>query len=212
MVKFEVKFYICAFKFKNRNFTINFFATWEMKIRRLLRILHRDLGYFIVGMTIVYALSGIFLNHRHDFNPDYKIYFVDFQTEIGPDTNVDEKMLRNILAELDHDVVFKKHYITNQGNIKIFIENGEVVINSETGEGTMNYLQRRPIIFEMNLLHKASIGTIWKWVSDGMAVILLFVAVSGLFLLKGKRGFGHWGWWWTIAGIIVPLFFAIMYI
>jgi uncharacterized protein len=183
-----------------------------MKIRRLLRILHRDLGYFIVGMTIVYALSGIFLNHRHDFNPDYKIYFIDFQTEIGPGSDVDEKMLRNILAELDHDVVFKKHYITNQGNIKVFIENGEVVINSETGEGTMNYLQRRPIIFEMNLLHKASIGTLWKWVSDGMAVILLFVAVSGLFLLKGKRGFGRWGLWWTIAGIVVPLFFALMYI
>jgi len=54
-----------------------------MKIRKLLRILHRDLGYFIVGMTVVYALSGIFLNHRHDFNPDYKIYFTEFKTDIN---------------------------------------------------------------------------------------------------------------------------------
>jgi hypothetical protein len=183
-----------------------------MKIRKLLRILHRDLGYFIVGMTIVYGLSGIFLNHRHDFNPDYNIYFDSFQTEIGPGTTVTEPMLRDILAGLEHGVVYKKHYTTNQGNIKIFIENGEVVINPETGEGTMSYLKKRPIIFEMNKLHKASIGTLWKWVSDAMAVILIFVAVSGLFLLKGKRGFGRWGLWWTIAGIVVPLFFAMMYI
>jgi hypothetical protein len=177
-----------------------------MKIRKLLRILHRDLGYFIVGMTIVYGLSGIFLNQ------DYNIYFDSFQTEIGPGTTVTEPMLRDILAGLEHGVVYKKHYTTNQGNIKIFIENGEVVINPETGEGTMSYLKKRPIIFEMNKLHKASIGTLWKWVSDAMAVILIFVAVSGLFLLKGKRGFGRWGLWWTIAGIVVPLFFAMMYI
>ena len=50
-----------------------------MKIRKLLRILHRDFGYFIVGMTIVYGLSGIYLNHRHDFNPDYRILITEFQ-------------------------------------------------------------------------------------------------------------------------------------
>jgi uncharacterized protein len=45
-----------------------------------------------------------------------------------------------------------------------------------------------------------------------MAVILIFVAITGLVLLKGKRGFGHWGWWWTIAGIVIPLIFTLLYI
>ena len=108
-------------------------------------------------------------------------------------------------------MVYKKHYINNEGNIKIFIENGEAVINFKTGVGRMQYLQRRPVIFQMNKLHKASIGSLWKWVSDGMATILIFVAVSGLFLLKGKRGFGRWGWWWVLAGIIIPLFFVVFY-
>jgi len=183
-----------------------------MKIRKLLRILHRDLGYFIVGMTVVYALSGIFLNHRHDFNPDYKIYFTEFQTDINSAENVDEQAVKKALTNQEMDVVYKKHYINNQGMIKVFIENGEAIINPETGEASMSYLQRRPIIFEMNKLHKASVGTLWKWVSDAMAVILLFVAVSGLFLLKGKRGLSRWGWWFTIAGVIVPLIFAILYI
>ncbi|RIH63115.1 hypothetical protein D1164_21135 [Mariniphaga sediminis] len=182
------------------------------KLRKLLRVLHRDLGYFIVGMTLVYSLSGIFLNHRHDFNPDYKIITENFQTSITFDTPVSEEVVKNALEGLEYDVTYKKHYMNNQGNIKVFVENGEVVINPQTGKGTMDYLQRRPVIFEMNMLHKATIGSLWKWVSDGMAVILLFVAVSGLFLLKGKRGFGRWGWWFTITGIIVPLFFALMYI
>ncbi|WP_372935751.1 PepSY-associated TM helix domain-containing protein [Mariniphaga sediminis] len=182
------------------------------KLRKLLRVLHRDLGYFIVGMTLVYSLSGIFLNHRHDFNPDYKIIMENFQTSITSDTPVSEEVVKNALEGLEYDVTYKKHYMNNQGNIKVFVENGEVVINPQTGKGTMDYLQRRPVIFEMNMLHKATIGSLWKWVSDGMAVILLFVAVSGLFLLKGKRGFGRWGWWFTITGIIVPLFFALMYI
>ncbi|HKJ80148.1 MAG TPA: PepSY-associated TM helix domain-containing protein [Prolixibacteraceae bacterium] len=182
-----------------------------MKIRRLLRILHRDFGYFIVGMTIVYALSGIYLNHRHDFNPDYKIFITEFETGIRS-TSASEETIKNELKELQRSVVFKKHYITNDGYIKVFIENGEAIINPDTGEGTMQYLQKRPVIFEMNKLHKATLGTLWKWVSDFMGVVLIFVAVSGLFILKGKRGFNRWGWWLTIAGILVPLLFAILYI
>lgn len=183
-----------------------------MKIRKLLRILHRDLGYFIVGMTIVYALSGIFLNHRHDFNPDYKIYLTEFQTNINSSADIDDEAVKNVLSMQERDVVYKKHYVNNQGIIKVFIQNGQVEIHPQTGMAYMNYLQRRPIIFEMNKLHESSIGPVWKWVSDAMAVILIFVAVSGLFLLKGKRGLTRWGWWLTILGIIVPIFFALLYI
>ncbi|MEN8116551.1 MAG: PepSY-associated TM helix domain-containing protein [Bacteroidota bacterium] len=183
-----------------------------MKIRKLLRILHRDLGYFIVAMTIVYALSGIFLNHRHDFNPDYKIFVVNFNSGIENKSTLTEPEVRSVLDDLPYNVKYKKHYLNNHGDIKVFIENGEVVIDPLSGRGTMHYLQKRRIIFEMNKLHKASIGTLWKWVSDIMAVILLFVAVSGLFLLKGKRGFSRWGLWWTIGGIVVPLIFALLFI
>lgn len=184
-----------------------------MKIRKLLRVLHRDLGYFIVGMTIVYSLSGIFLNHRHDFNPDYKIFSYNFQTDFQNKINLTELEVKDVLQSFnDHKVVYKKHYLNNQGIVKVFIENGEVAIDPKTGEGTMHYLQKRPIIFGMNKLHKATLGTVWKWISDLMAVILLFVAISGLFLLKGKRGFNRWGWWLTIAGFIVPSIFAVIFI
>lgn len=183
-----------------------------MKARRLLRILHRDLGYFIVGMTLVYALSGIYLNHRFDFNPDYRILFEEINADPMPAEHYNKQAVVNILKNFETETVYKKHYITNQGNVKVFVENGEVVINPENGQAAMTYLKKRTVIFEMNKLHKASIGSLWKWISDGMAVILFFVAFSGLFLLKGKRGFTRWGWVWTMAGILVPLFFVLMYI
>lgn len=183
-----------------------------MRIRKLLRILHRDFGYFIVGMTIVYALSGIYLNHRHDFNPDYKIFITDFKVELPEKSELTATDIKTALESVDDEVVYKKHYLNNQGNIKVFIENGEAVIDPETGKGTMQYLQKRPFIFSLNKLHRATLGSVWKWVSDIMAVILIFVAISGLFLLKGKRGFNRWGWWLMAAGIVVPLVFALIYI
>ena len=183
-----------------------------MKIRKLLRILHRDFGYFIVGMTIVYALSGIYLNHRHDFNPDYKIFITDFQVELPPLDQLTPEDVKDVLLSVNEEVIYKKHYINNEGHIKVFIKNGEAVIDPVSGSGTMQYLQRRPFIYSLNKLHRASLGTVWKWVSDIMAVILIFVAISGIFLLKGKRGFNRWGWWFMAAGIVVPLFFALLFV
>lgn len=183
-----------------------------MKLRKVLRSLHRDFGYFIVGMTIVYALSGIFLNHRHDFNPDYKIYTREFTVEKGNSESYSEERIKAVLKTLPHNFKYKKHYISKDGLVRIFIESGEVVINPITGEGVSRYLERRPVIFEMNKLHKATLGTTWKWVSDIMAFIMLFVAISGIFILKGKRGLLRWGWWWMIAGFVVPLVFALLLI
>ncbi len=38
-----------------------------MKARTINNALHRYLGYFFFGMTVVYAFSGLALNHIHDW-------------------------------------------------------------------------------------------------------------------------------------------------
>ncbi|HKL38702.1 MAG TPA: hypothetical protein VJ876_07375, partial [Bacteroidales bacterium] len=55
-----------------------------MKWRKLNRILHRDLGYFFFGMTLIYALSGIALNHIDDWNPSYSIESEEIQLKSLP--------------------------------------------------------------------------------------------------------------------------------
>ncbi len=44
-----------------------------MKWRKLIIATHRDVGYFFAGLTVIYAISGIAVNHIEDWNPNYVI-------------------------------------------------------------------------------------------------------------------------------------------
>ena len=52
--------------------------------RRWNNVLHRDLGYLCVALTVVYAVSGIAVNHIHDWNPNYKIEHVEQKVDPIP--------------------------------------------------------------------------------------------------------------------------------
>ena len=43
----------------------------KFPFRKWNNILHRDIGYLIFGLTIVYGISGIAVNHIQDWNPNY---------------------------------------------------------------------------------------------------------------------------------------------
>src|SRR5882724_7953122 len=43
----------------------------KLNFRPWLRALHRDIGYFAVGLTIVYAISGLAVNHLKDWDPNF---------------------------------------------------------------------------------------------------------------------------------------------
>lgn len=96
-----------------------------VRIRRLLRILHRDFGYFIVGMTVVYGLSGIFLNHQHDFNPNYNIIITDFNAKLPEKSTWTNDEIKQVLKLAHQDVVYKKHYKTTKGTSKYLLKMGK---------------------------------------------------------------------------------------
>ena len=43
-----------------------------MKLTRILRIIHRDLGFLMVGISLVYGISGIYLNHMNGKDPAFR--------------------------------------------------------------------------------------------------------------------------------------------
>ena len=182
-----------------------------MNWRKINRILHRDLGYFFFGMTIIYALSGIALNHLDDWNPSYAITKKEFSIKSIPDKNaIDKAYAKKIAAKYDEKAHFKNYYFPEPHKLKIFIENGSIEIDMDSGNGIIEKTEKRLVFYQVNYLHYDP-GKWWTWFSDLYAVGLMIIAITGLFILRGKKGIKGRGAWLTTAGILVPIIFLIIY-
>ena len=183
-----------------------------MNIYKLNRKLHRDFGYFFSAMTIIYALSGIALNHRKDWNPNYSIRRTEHLVNIPDDLHTNEKKaVEQILTQIGEQNNYRQYYFPSANELRIFMKGGgSVAVNLTTGKLLFEDLQKRPIFFEVNFLHYNP-GKIWMWFSDLFCVALMFLAIGGLFILKGKNGITNRGAWLTASGIIVPVVFLIIY-
>ena len=185
-----------------------------MKLRKLNAVLHRDLGYLFFGMSIIYALSGIALNHIRDWNPNYiiKNYEVTLHDSITRD-QIDKEWVVSLLEDLDAKREYKKHYFPSQDVLKVFLYHGNVEVNLTTGKGTMETIKKRPLFNQVNFLHYNP-GELWKWFSDLFCVAWIIIAISGLFIIRsGKNSITGWrGITYTVLGIVVPLIFFLLYI
>lgn len=183
-----------------------------MNWRKLNRVLHRDFGYFFVASSIIYGLSGIALNHLKDWNPSYVVYTKTIQVHNLPaKENITKDYVFSLLDRYDEKDNYKKYYFQKNNRLKVFLNGGSIVIDLETGEGSIEKLQRRRVFHDINYLHYNP-GRWWTWFSDIYAGALVLLAVTGLFILRGKNGIKGRGAWLTLAGLIVPLIILYFYL
>ncbi len=178
------------------------------KLRKWSRILHRDIGFFFIGATIIYGLSGIALNHMHDWNPNYRIDLDEFVTDIKLDkANISDEKVLMLLDEVDNRKNYKKYYFPNDDYLKIFLKGGStVIVDTDTGEGEKETLKKRAVFYQVNYLHYNP-DVWWMWFSDIFAGALIFLAITSLFMVRGKKGAWGRGGIYTALGIIIPLLF-----
>jgi len=182
-----------------------------MKLRKLNRIIHRDLGYIFFGLTIIYALSGIALNHLNNWNPNYIIHSKEFKINNKYNlTNIDKQIAVDITNEIAPNEGFKNFYYPSKEVLKIFIKNGNIIINTNTRIALLETSKRRPIFHQFNYLHYNP-RKWWTIISDTFAIALMILAISGLFIIKGKKGITGRGAWLTTIGIFVPILFLLIY-
>ncbi|MBE9481586.1 MAG: PepSY-associated TM helix domain-containing protein [Bacteroidetes bacterium] len=180
----------------------------KFKWRKWNRIIHRDFGYFFFGMTIIYALSGIAINHIRDWNPNYVIKTQNISVNVPDEINKSEVL--NILKILDEEKNYKKHYFPKEDQLKVFLKNGTLTLNLNSGNGIIEKVKVRPIFKPVNYLHYNPIKW-WTWFSDIFAGALILIAISGLFILKGKKGITKRGAWLTILGILIPVIYLLIF-
>jgi uncharacterized protein len=183
----------------------------EFKWRKWNRATHRDLGYFFVAMTIIYSLSGIAVNHIHDWNPNYVISVREFDADIPQDAqSIDKEKIMNMLISIGEQNNYKKHYFPSSDQLKIFLEGGNITVDLTTGKGYLEKINRRPVFHLVNFLHYNP-GKWWTLFSDIFAGALIVLSVSGLFILKGKNGIKRRGTILLISGIILPLIYILIF-
>jgi len=180
----------------------------KYKWRKWFRVIHRDFGYLFFGVTLVYAISGIAINHLDDWNPNYIITTKNIQTELRPGAEKGE--ILGMLEEYGEHKNYKNHYFPSENGLKVFLKNGIVYVNLNSGEGLIEQTRRRSVFREMNYLHYNPIKY-WTWFSDLYAGALIALAITGLFLVRGKKGITGRGSWLTILGILIPLVYLLIY-
>ena len=182
-------------------------------LRRWNNAIHRDIGYLAVGLTIIYALSGIIMNHfkSGDFlHPDYSKRYEDFQVQLPETGNVDKTYVIKILEQVGEEENYKSHVMGN-GYVQIFLHSGYLYVDLTNGEAQQEIKSPRYLLKEFNLLHYNNIKKWFTWFSDVYAAALIVLAITGLFILRGENGILRRGAWLTAAGIIIPAIIILIY-
>ena len=170
-----------------------------------LRVVHRDLGYLMAGVCIIYATSGFLLNHMGGKDQAFKTVEATIPFEKNLDLASFETAW-NAQADLP---VLKKVMPVDDGHFRLMLEGGVGVYS--TAEGVVDYEthKKRPVIYWFNRMHYNRIQG-WNVMGDFFAFSLAFFAISGLFLVKGKNGLTGRGKWLLLIGILIPLAYVLL--
>jgi hypothetical protein len=175
------------------------------------RALHRDLGYFYLGLIISFSISGILQNHRDSWKPERytvetrHIFVVlpkeekglteDFAKGIGEMMGVKDKFRRSIVKK---------------GQWKISYEKNDIEIEIRSGRGEITTYNNTPLISQMHKLHKDT-SPWWIYYSDIFGICMLVLAVTGATMItKGKFSFSDRGWKLAAIGLLFPLIFLFL--
>lgn len=175
-----------------------------MQLRKLIIATHRDVGYFFAGLTVIYAISGIAVNHIDDWNPSYVVRAE--VVELGPLPDADRDALASeVLRRLGIGAKPTSVVRMAPSQVKIFLDNRNLTVTLPDGSVVDERVRRRYAFYEANFLHLNHGKGIWTWFADVYAVGLLVLACTGIFIITGRKGLGGRGRWLLLAGLAIPI-------
>ena len=172
--------------------------------RAWLRAIHRDVGYFAVGFTLLYACSGIAMNHVDDWNYSFNSSERTLKIAPVPDDATDEaaaKLVADAAGKGKPDDVYRAG-----DEVRLSYSNGTKV-TAIGAEVTVQEVKSRFFFRAATWLHAAKGKKGWKYIADVYAVLLMYLAVSGLFMIKGKLGLRWRGTILVAMGLAAPVIY-----
>jgi uncharacterized protein len=179
-------------------------STW----RAWLRAIHRDVGYLAIGFTVIYAVSGLAQNHIDDWGDiSYKASERAFAIPAIADDVPDQVAIQRVADAANLGTPTSS--LRAGDEIRLAYGDGSQVTAIGT-QVTVQSRERRAFIGLANWLHKARGKKAWKYISDAYALLLLYLAGSGIFMIKGRLGLKWRGTVIIAAGIAVPVLYVAL--
>jgi len=176
--------------------------------RRVCRWLHRELGFFTVGLTLVYAISGLAVNHSHQWNANYRHRIETSRIEpVG--SGPTDSILPLVLERLALAAPVKSSWRAAADRMQVFQDGRTHSVNLLTGEVRSESVKRRPLLFDLNFMHLNSGKGPWTVIADAYAGVLALLALTGIFLTRGPKGLAGRGGLLMALGVVLPLVYAL---
>lgn len=195
-----------------------------MSWRGRLIVLHRDVGLICVGLTVVYAVSGIAVNHRHHWDYNYssrvtkrivgspaQLLARDARQGGSPGELAraeQDALVRRLLAALPRGERPAKVFWRGPDRLSLFFgAGGRDIVDYLPSTGVVEHtiVEDRPLLRQLNFLHLNEGRGLWPFVADLYALALLFLAVSGATMIKRRGLLSRRGGLFVAAGVVLPL-------
>lgn len=177
--------------------------------RRICRFLHRELGFLAVGLTLVYAVSGIAVNHAHHWDANYRRTRTEGTiSPVGDLPTAEATPL--VLSRLAPAEPVKKTWRAAPERLQVFTEGAQYDVDLITGRFVREGFARRTLLWDLNFIHLNSGKSPWTGIADAYAGVLIVLAITGLFLVKGAKGLAGRGGVLMALGFLLPLVYAFV--
>ena len=160
----------------------------KKSFNHLMRVLHRHIGFFILGFIVIYAISGIALIFR---DSDFLKYEKKIKVTLPTDTKSSD--IGSSLKIRDFKI------LETQGDV-IYFKDGS--FNTSTGEAESTV---KELIFPINKLvslHKIPSKNPLHWFSLAIGILLFFMAVSSFWMFTTRSKQFRKGMYTALAGIV----------
>jgi hypothetical protein len=168
----------------------------KRNIRWYMRFLHNKIGFFIVGLVLIYGLSGIIQTYRdtellkHEVMHEVQLSANLPVSELGPKLKLrDLKPLKT-----EGDIVYYK----------------EGTYNASTGMAKYVTKEWYSWILPFTGLHKSSSKSIAHYFTTIFAIALLFMSISAFWMFKPGTKLFSSGVYLTIAGIVAAIILLLL--
>lgn len=185
-----------------------------MNWRKWNRWLHREIGFLFFGMSIIYGVSGIALNHfvTRDWDPGIvtRTETLEYPGAVSKE-QADADYVREILELCGQEKNYKQYYFPSDEALMIYLNGGHILVELQSGKAHLTQVRKRQVFSQLNYLHYNKAKRLWTWFSDLYALGLVLLAISGVYMVKGKKGIRGRNGLLFAAGILIPLAFLLIY-